>query len=386
MVQNISQLVAKQDLYDLVITNNVYKKIQQWCKICPRLEWSGYLFYHIEGSLKNKDLKITTDDFLVLNIGDSTATTFTVTPEVTLFMVDNNLVDSKIGLIHSHNQMAAFFSATDNNTLLEEGSNTCNFLSLIVNNAESYVARVTSQIVTSFEGIKQTCIKSYDIEDTKEERVNIKKLTNVAYYDLNIIIEGKEEVSSEIINRFNELNKKNTVVPYTPSLFDSQDSYFTNKQEIEEPKSPTLNKNYMTQKASNSEDLPIDDTIILDTLSQLIFGNPLNNYTNTTWPELTNYLKLQMAKDYDEYYESRNINYEDYCALLCDFVINNIKDKQLETYLINNKLEDSLSAPSTVISIYAEKLLDKLLELNNGFENYYLGVIIENINSYIIYE
>lgn len=129
--------------YVLTIPKNVEKKIRYHLTRFNGREWSGYLFYDYEGSFKENNIHFTARDFVFLDLGDGATTMFKESPKVLSFAIDNDLLDCKEGLIHSHHNMAAFFSGTDNAAIKQEAMNVNHFLSLVVNNAGAYVARVT---------------------------------------------------------------------------------------------------------------------------------------------------------------------------------------------------------------------------------------------------
>lgn len=122
-------------------------KIRALCSMLPNREWSGVLFYEVEGGFEDLDaMKLHVRDFITLDIGSGAFTEFEITPDVCAYMVENNLLDCQTGLIHSHNIMATFFSDVDSDTLLKKGSQQTHFLSLIVNNAGEYSAAITAQV------------------------------------------------------------------------------------------------------------------------------------------------------------------------------------------------------------------------------------------------
>ena len=132
--------------YKLKIQAELLKKIEYVCKKVPSLEWSGVLFYKTEGSFEENNLVLTAVDMVVQDIGSAGATEFEITTDVAYYIVMNELADCQMGLIHSHNNMHTFFSGTDQSTLLQEGLDRNHFLSLIVNNAGVYTAKVTRKI------------------------------------------------------------------------------------------------------------------------------------------------------------------------------------------------------------------------------------------------
>lgn len=139
----------KPDLpYKIVIPLEVEKKIRLLCTHISQVEWSGVLFYKVEGAFNNKDhpLTITCVDVYQMDKGSGTYTEFNMSPDVITYMVNHTELlnaDTFQGLIHSHNHMATFFSGTDTGTLKQEGADMAHFVSLIVNNAGTYSAAVT---------------------------------------------------------------------------------------------------------------------------------------------------------------------------------------------------------------------------------------------------
>lgn len=123
---------------DLTIADKTQRKINRLMSMFPDREWSGVLFYTKDGET------LTAEDFVVLNVGFSTYTSFEITKEVASYIAENmELASMAMGLIHSHNKMAAFFSVTDMNTMRIEGEERNNFLSLVVSSTTDYVARIT---------------------------------------------------------------------------------------------------------------------------------------------------------------------------------------------------------------------------------------------------
>mgnify|MGYP003293859401 CR=1 FL=1 len=100
---------------------------------------------YVNGNIKNKNknLKIICEDIYLMDIGSHTFTEFDMSPEVCGYIVENDLTDCQMGLIHSHCDFATYFSNTDTNTLKEEGSTRNHFVSLIVNNDGPYTAAIT---------------------------------------------------------------------------------------------------------------------------------------------------------------------------------------------------------------------------------------------------
>ena len=119
-------------------------KIRHLCSKVFNTEWSGNLFYKMTGTFADNNIEITCVDILPMDIGSSAYTEFEMSPEVATYMVENpELLDCKMGLIHSHQSFGTFFSGTDTATLQSEGKHRNHFLSLIINNAGVYTAAIT---------------------------------------------------------------------------------------------------------------------------------------------------------------------------------------------------------------------------------------------------
>jgi proteasome lid subunit RPN8/RPN11 len=194
-IVNTSNFIEKSK-YTLVIPNNVEQKIRFICKQCWTTEWSGVLFYEYTGNFIDDSFSIRCKDICVLDIGSAAFTSFTQDQRVISYMVEHDLLDCQMGLIHSHNLMATFFSGTDCSTLLEEGRDRNNFVSLIVNNQGVYSAAITRKVLT-----KNVCYTFFDQEpieaSTQKEEIQ-------AFY-LNIKIESDD--FTDLFNTLKELEE-----------------------------------------------------------------------------------------------------------------------------------------------------------------------------------
>lgn len=99
----------------------------------------------------------------------------------------------------------AFFSGTDTSTLEKEGKDMPNFVSLVVNNAGSYVAAVTHKVTTIFSG---KAVSTYNLFgeslSSPEEKDFVKSVDTVKIYGLDV---EKESVEMPLLKRFDELKQ-----------------------------------------------------------------------------------------------------------------------------------------------------------------------------------
>ena len=146
--------------YKLIVKKQLEDKIRYLCAKFPNNEYSGALFYRVNGDFNN-NLVVECVDFCLCDIGSSTYTEFETRPEVVTYMCDNDLIGCYIGLMHSHDKMSTFFSGTDTNTLKEEGASMPHFVSLIVNNKGEYTAAITSRVTRYFTGVVQESMDTF---------------------------------------------------------------------------------------------------------------------------------------------------------------------------------------------------------------------------------
>ena len=191
------------DTYKLVIPADVEKKIRHLCNRISQVEWSGTLFYTYSGSYEEGTLEIRCVDIFPMDIGSQAYTEFDMSPDVIAYMTDHpELLDCQMGLIHSHNNMATFFSGTDTATLREKGNDRNHFVSLIVNNAGTYTAAITRRLrekrvinttftYRTFDDVEKTGTRSVEAEEEV-----------IAYNMLNIIKEG------EVVEPFLEIDER----------------------------------------------------------------------------------------------------------------------------------------------------------------------------------
>ena len=222
-VKPVLELVHRQDIFKIVIPAEVEKKIRFLCKNIWDVEWSGILFYKVEGAFEDKSLTIRCVDLFQMDIGTSAYTEFNVSPDMATYMVDHpELLEEGIyqGLIHSHNNMATFFSGTDTATLSAEGNDMAHFVSLIVNNAGKYTAGITRKYKcvqtvsekytypTWNEEVREG-VETFDIEEEKLE-----------WFNLDIVFEdATDNFETEMMERLKEIkeSKKKTVPLYKSS-------------------------------------------------------------------------------------------------------------------------------------------------------------------------
>lgn len=139
-------MVKKPECFKFIVEESLEKIIRHICARYPDNEFSGTLFYTVEGNFEDGSLVVRGKDFYVQDIGESTYTEFQNDVTLASYMVEHELWGCYTGLMHSHNRMQTFFSGTDINTLHSEGDEQNHFVSLIINNAGLYNAAITRKV------------------------------------------------------------------------------------------------------------------------------------------------------------------------------------------------------------------------------------------------
>lgn len=218
-----TQLRKNAATFKIVIPESVESKIRHLCSIVHDVEWSGTLFYKHEGSIEEGTFKVICVDLFVMDIGSSAYTEYDESPDILTYRIDHDLLGEDIqeGLIHSHNNMATFFSGTDTNTLIDEGTNTNHFVSLIVNNEGTYTAGVTRRVITETQieaHIKFTENEYYDSyggarvslkegQVREENREESKRSQVIEWFELEIEKASVSNDFEEIDSRLAEIRR-----------------------------------------------------------------------------------------------------------------------------------------------------------------------------------
>lgn len=375
--KKITELTKMSSTYKLIITKELEDKIRYLCQKIWKDEWSGTLFYTHEGKFEDGSLVIKGVDLFLMDVGSAAYTEFDMSPDVISYMTDNpELLECQMGLIHSHNQMATFFSGTDLTTLREEGEDRNHFVSLIVNNAGNYTAAITRKVKScrnvtdnySYNSFEDTVIdgsKNYTYEfDTLE------------YYNLDIEIEDsrafKDSFNSRIEEISNNKKQKLSVSTITTPLLNSN----KNKTLFDGIDDKRIDYDYIDNKLVEEdaiyESLTLDDNITKNVVLQLLTGSiviPNDSKININkWVlGMPNIFKKRFGSGREGTFNFRNWA-EAYIEYLCYFT----KDNKLFKFHLNEEEIASICAKS--VKNYLKKLPT----------NEYIKIYLEILDNFII--
>lgn len=211
------ELVHQLNTFNMTIPQEVERKIRLLCREIHNVEWSGILFYKIEGNFEDNSLNIICVDIFQMDEGSSGYTEFNMSPDVMGYMVDHpELLEEGIyqGLIHSHNNMATFFSGTDTSTLQSEGADTNHFVSLIVNNAGEYTAGITRKVKVKQVVKEEYSYPTWNDNNVSSNREFVVEKEYLQWFNLKINIEGAvNSFENEMLERIREIRRKKTTRP-----------------------------------------------------------------------------------------------------------------------------------------------------------------------------
>ena len=263
----MSTPILNESSCKLIISTLVEQKISICCRTLPNNEWSGTLFYKVVSGTYDNNLVLEAQDFYLRDVGSATSTEFDDDADAFNYQIENGLEDSIQALIHSHNSMAAFFSGTDDNTLKSMGKQMPHFLSLIVNNAGKYCAKITRRrelqtCYTSFYGKEETCNDTVYIVEDK----NVEVVFESAYNEINNYI--KDRISTLTAPSKPATNVNPSKTKTYPTLWnenDFDDVYYNHYskntiqapkvavQTLSNPKKNINNQNAVTSKAPKEQ-------------------------------------------------------------------------------------------------------------------------------------
>lgn len=209
---------------NLLIPEDFYKKVNYLCTRISDVEWSGVLFYIIEGSLAEGTAKVVCKDILPLDKGTSGYTEFKSDERFVEFLMARSeelgeeVFEWQQGLIHSHNTMQVFFSGTDQEELLSSCHLYNQYLSLICNNRMEFCAKIArySEAIKTIKKIpfiglstsgEKEVVKTKDIE-IKEKSIDV--------YDCNIEVKVSKDSMDSLFTGFVDKIMKKVVITSKP--------------------------------------------------------------------------------------------------------------------------------------------------------------------------
>ena len=242
----------------------VLHQIQYLCKLISKVEWSGALFYTTEGSIeKPETFKITLKTILPLDMGSSAYTEYNLDERFMDFIEEDfeERCTWKLGHIHSHNSMAVFFSGTDMAELNDNAPAHNFYLSLIVNNAMDFLAKVAF-IGEAKKDIKQVPYTAKNVNgsdyiiERQDFEVNTQKLF---LYDCQIFSDLQElSITEQFIEQVAKIMVPKPVKTF-PSQPQQQNQFGKGWSRKDDKEIKRWNNSFKTYSDSSSTPTLFDD-------------------------------------------------------------------------------------------------------------------------------
>lgn len=199
------------------------------CKKYPNKEWSGFIFYRVEGSIEQPEtLLLTVEDLYLMDIGVQSYTSYTLAdhPQIMGYMTRNGLLMHRWGHVHSHNNMEVFFSGTDLSELADNTPQHMMYLSIITNNKTNFDGRLCYQVKETVKTIRTTRLKADGNLDYREEAIETvqeKEIEGTVSHKIDFLNPWYENIESEEflnnIARIEELDSKKVKTVYQGAAY-----------------------------------------------------------------------------------------------------------------------------------------------------------------------
>ena len=351
--------------YTLVIPEELENKIRFACREVWSREWSGILFYTYEGTFEGGDLMILCKDMYIMDIGSAATTEFGNSPDIVAYMCEKELLGCQMGLIHSHNLMATFFSGEDVKTLKQEGADSNNFVSLIVNNRGDYSAAVTRK-VKSTRVIEKKTIGFFGEPDKTEIDEYVNDTEVIEYFKLKVVVENRYR-SLEVKSRLDELrNKDASGLPDKTKVFGQYHG-----QEIWKDKKTDYKKtDYQEDPSVNT--LSVDKDAIKEMVLQIVTGSILMTTKSKIDPSKWTGAMTTLYTERFGAGEEGLKRFDEWAKAYLEYLMWSIEDDYLE--------EKGLDI-TEVASVYASHAIHKLEKLPS---NIYIERYIKFLKDYIV--
>jgi len=336
---------------NVVLSETVQKKINHLCKVINTVEWSGCMFYSIEGTLLSPEtLKIEIVDLIPLDKGTTGFTEYSFDERVMQYLITNDYFHLKIGHIHSHHNMKTFFSGTDLEEVNENSEHMNPYLSLIVNNAGDFSCKLAFRV-------KSLHTPSYELQDINNNKITFtkKEATEfVANYDCRVT--SAVSLDDSFLNQITEISKKRDVIneqkaiatlaPHFSKTTPLHDFNFKNDLELSNP---------FTFEEDNEVTLESEEGFYCYVLR---LGQAING---DTMEEVMEDIEESIKVDGFSFEEVSNIIKKNFRKFIKDFYNMKVVDKEEFNYLWEGLLDE--------IQFSEFEFVDDFLEHLNMKEN-----------------
>ena len=202
---------------------NINKQIEEQIDLLHTVvgakEWSGVLLYTVNGDV-DSNVDVDVKGLFPMDIGTSAYTEYEFDENIMdMYDMYPNALDEqwRLGHIHTHHNMKAYFSGTDNQELKDNTPNHAYYLSLIVNFDKSYCARLCFMGTREVKGTSSVSVKGIKLSSHLCNNNKVDREEDVIYaIDLDIVMPKKDSNITLLgeINKIQNKNKLNSKLKY----------------------------------------------------------------------------------------------------------------------------------------------------------------------------
>lgn len=239
---------------DIIVPEEFQEQVKFLTHKINNKEWSGILLYSVTGDINDfENFKITLQHIHLMDIGSGGATDYELDESIVeLKMSDPKFLSYKMGHIHSHHNMDAYFSVTDKEEIVDNSEFYNYYLSVIVNNHGKMVGKI------AFRGN----INSLTAKRTSGELYSTNLQGNYVFiYQCAFDKQFQSTVNNNFVDRYHEIIKlnaeKNNKKTVTTTEYPNNNTYY-NKEVI-----PFKNRNITEEIEDNEEEKNIIEDFIL---------------------------------------------------------------------------------------------------------------------------
>lgn len=315
----------------LILSPEFLSCVMMMHRYIKTVEWSGPIWYEeVQGSIGKgyKDLVLKIKHFYPMHIGSGSYTEYDMNQDTSIvdaYDANPALENLRMGHCHSHHNMGTFFSGTDMAELHDNAPGYDYYLSIIVNHAGDFMAKI------AFVGKQKSDIIYLKGKDEEAKQMNNIDQEVLGVIDCDIIWDVPQYVKS----RYNDLRTKNnssqvTNHNYNPRSYESNSTPigmvpsrpvdYTQGSSARNQFFPHYAKKFLSKLLMQSYGTEEDYDKILLRKNGMLYDYTKNRIDRDKLDEYT----AKMAEVFPEYFEKYFglENTTEGWAKICDLMIN----------------------------------------------------------------
>lgn len=277
--------------------------------------------------------------------------------------------------------MATFFSGTDTATLKEEGRDRAHFVSLIVNNAGIYTAKITRRVVELLEGTLHQSYPTWGGETKKLTSSTVKEVSEfLEAYPMDITIIEDKSLENSVAARYAAImEEKKKKTPSTPNGGGSKLG-FQGYQGYKETKEKEKGKDQGESKGTEpnlfsaiEEKIACKKEFLQEAVYQLVTGSVASTGKGQNAPSAKDWVEKSMEAIFDRRFGQDINKFKVWMQPYIEFIVYE-NDPTCFDFDVDGYTDDVLA------SIVAQDLLTILKTFKT---NKYLENIIVELETYV---